>query len=548
MKAQRGKCEKMTKHQRLFKFLQVVVVFACLVVVLPIVGDLMPFLHLNTPEKTRAGDQDASAATGQVSAEELSYSKAVKDAEQSNEPRPKVYQDYGNFLSSQNRLSEAAAVYKQGAAHAKKYKLPDFESTYLFSEAHCQYDLWRAGESDKPDLALAERAWQLRKDSGKDDAGFMPFMYLTLGNVYSANGEYTKAQSFLNRSLQELQRVKDDEMVIDVVGEKIRNLVRSGNYVEANKLYIKEMSDHEKDAYQITDAFRKALRLKEATAAGIFPKTKKLLAARKFVELDQYADQLRASQASFPSGRWYIDVFDEQLTLESKYPDARWQSDLETFNQWVKEIPDSSTAKIALANELTGYAWKARGGGWASGVTRDGWKLFGQRLEMAQSVLQQVKAKPPDWYAVSQKVALGQGWSRDKYESMMNECLQKYPKYYTVIFHEAWFLQPRWHGSPGQAEKFQDDQASKLSPEQGDILYAQATWSLDSTMFKVFSKTKLSWPRTKAGLLAIIKKDPGAIYARGQLSILAVQVGDMPTAQSAFADSQSPSDRSSSSK
>jgi tetratricopeptide (TPR) repeat protein len=523
------------KDQGQCKFLQIVFC-SCLIVVLLIVGEIMPSLDLNTRAWARAGDQDASATADLVSAEELGYAKAVKEAEQKTELHPKVYQVYGNFLCSHNRLSEAAAVYKQGVAYAEKVKLIDYQRAFLLDQGYCEYNLWLEGDIDRPDLSLAEKAWQLRQDA----SNFNSLMYLTMANIYSAHGQYQKADSLFDQAMSAVHPVGNEEGTVDVLVEMIRNHVRAANYAEANRVFIQAVSKYGNSARRIIDAYRKVLSAKELTVAGMFPKVQKLLAAGNFVELDQYADQLRAAQTSFPSGRWYIDVFNDQMKPGATQAEAKWQARMTVLEQWIKEKPESTNAKIALANFLTGYAWKARGSGWATQVTETGWSRFTERLKRADELLQQVKTRPPDWYGVAQRVALGQSWRKEEYDKMVNACLQKYPRYNLVVFQKVWFLQPRWHGEAGEADKFLDDQVKKLTAPEGDILYGRTLWWLDTTLTDALSNTQLSWPRARAGLQALIKKNPDAIYAPGELSILALQAGDTAAAESAYANSHIP--------
>ena len=68
-----------------------------------------------------------------------------------------------------------------------------------------------------------------------------------------------------------------------------------------------------------------------------------------------------------------------------------------------------------LRKSYIAYAWNARGDGLSGEATNSGWRLFGERLDQAESTLQQakvLKTKCPEWYVAMQDVALGKGWGR----------------------------------------------------------------------------------------------------------------------------------------
>ena len=80
-----------------------------------------------------------------------------------------------------------------------------------------------------------------------------------------------------------------------------------------------------------------------------------------------------------------------------------WKEHLKILNRWMAAKPQSVTARVALANAYTSYAWNARGSDSSDTVTESGWKLFGQRIGKAKQVLEQasrLKAKCPEWYVV----------------------------------------------------------------------------------------------------------------------------------------------------
>src|SRR5256885_14723409 len=86
--------------------------------------------------------------------------------------------------------------------------------------------------------------------------------------------------------------------------------------------------------------------------------------------------------------------------------------------------PRSITAHVAHADFLTDYAWHARGSGFANTVTKEGWRLFSERLAKAQQLLDEsvdFEPKCPMWWLARMTLARGQSWSWDDYERLFQE-------------------------------------------------------------------------------------------------------------------------------
>ena len=92
------------------------------------------------------------------------------------------------------------------------------------------------------------------------------------------------------------------------------------------------------------------------------------------------------------------------LRCREDEPESMWQLHDRIHKGWIAAKPDSITARIAHADFLAEYAWHARGSGYANEVSKDGWKLFGERLTAAHEILKQAKPMQPQcpmWWSVS---------------------------------------------------------------------------------------------------------------------------------------------------
>jgi hypothetical protein len=95
-------------------------------------------------------------------------------------------------------------------------------------------------------------------------------------------------------------------------------------------------------------------------------------------------------------------------------------------------------------------AWHARGGGYANTVTSNGWKLFGQRLTVAEKALTNAWQLNPNEPRIAVKmitVELGQGLGRDRMDLWFHRAMALDPNDYDACNAKLWYLEPKWYGS-----------------------------------------------------------------------------------------------------
>ena len=469
------------------------------------------------------------------------YQSACVDAEKRQLQDTSPWTKYGNYLWTVFNFKEAEKVYRQGEIYAHKINNPTHESWFLERQAACQHELVMNGQLDKPDIKLVQKAIQLLPRTAPNYSWSSARNIETQGQINLDLGNYERADADLDKAVERYRAVKDENMAVDALNWKMDSLLRQGRGAEANKLFIRTARDHassgdeDNGAYDVVENFREKASDCDLREAGIYPQVRSLMYARDFAGLDNLATKFRESRQSLPTGRWYLDAFYSEISsLERAQSDEDWLAHIGMLKGWAKKNPNSVSAKIALIHVLRSYAWKARGGGWANSVSEDGWKLMGERMNEAEAVLNSVETKTPDWYSAAQTVALGQSWSKEKYDRLVQECQLKYPDYDPVVLTKTYWLQPRWNGEEGEAEKYVESEASKRSTTDGDILYARCTLWLDRQLGDVFKETGMKWARTKKGLLALRQKFPKSMTLFGETSILALEENDMDTATKAF--------------
>jgi Domain of unknown function (DUF4034) len=261
-----------------------------------------------------------------------------------------------------------------------------------------------------------------------------------------------------------------------------------------------------------------------------------LLEAKDYDKLDEIADGLRASKASWSTGHWKLANFYAGLETSNKPPDVSWETRIAALQDWVTARPQSINARVALAYSLVGYAWDARGSGWADTVTEEGWRLMGERLNQATKVLDdagELKAHCPVAWSVRMKVGLGLGMGKTEFKALFDDALRTNPDYSAYYYRRAMYLLPRWFGEPGEWESDLAKSADKIGGKEGDVLYAQVVWCIYETIGAgdFFSANGLSWPRVNRGFDGIEMNFPDSLEVISAHAILAVLAADKQQAR-----------------
>jgi len=457
----------------------------------------------------------------------------------SNARKSQALLRYGEVLQCNRCYEKAIVILNQSLALSRNHWPGTAESNTIVEIAQCKLALAKTQKLTQADIDSLTEAAKAHPpiEQSQRDKMFWPLYAQVLGRIYSELGDYPNADVYLQKAADQFEG--DDLDLQESQAFMIDILVKQGKYAEANQKFIEIFCDllGPEYRYYLPKLFRQSLLRVQDKDPTFATRVQDMLARKQFDELDKLAQEMLAAKKIAASGRWSVNDF--YLALDSsENPDYQcpWGERIKQLEQWAKDRPQSAAAKIALGNELVSYAWIARGGGWASDVSKEGQIKFDDRLAGAEGVLNQVKDRTPNWYVAMQGCALGQGWSEKRYDALVAECQKRYPDYDTVIFNKCYWLQPRWHGQEGDYESYIFAEADKRPGAAGDILYARCVWNLDNLcLSEVQGKPKIAWARAKFGLREIIKQYPDSAVAKGALSGLAMENHDKQVALDAFA-------------
>ena len=264
---------------------------------------------------------------------------------------------------------------------------------------------------------------------------------------------------------------------------------------------------------------------------------------RNYDALEKAARDAREAKGRTRGGIWktllfYEAVYQAFFPRKDKFDESDWKLYFDESKAWITAKPESVAARINLAQGYGGYAWAARGSGYAKTVTDTGWKLFGERTALSASTLAEaarLKEKDPMWFELVQAIARVQGWDKSQAREVMEQAVAFEPGYYHFYREHANFLLPRWYGVQGEVEAYDEEVADRVGGPEGDMLYFEIA-SLVACQCDA-EKTALqdfSWARIKSGYLALGQLYGVSSLKRNRFASMAYKEDDKPAARLAL--------------
>lgn len=262
---------------------------------------------------------------------------------------------------------------------------------------------------------------------------------------------------------------------------------------------------------------------------------------RQWTELDSLAEKLRSQRLRFQGGGWQLHVLYCILSTGclTDQSDAAWESRIAALQDWSEYAPSSPTPRIALADAIEGYAWKARGNGYSENVAPQSWKPFDERVQKAREILEeceQICRSDPEWYDAMLHVAIDQGWERAQVEALADEALQKEPGYFYNIREMGEYLLPKWYGAPGDTGRYVAAAADRIGGDEGDATYFffAEIQIVNQDLCTNCLPPPFSWPRIRRGYVAIERLYGINNYELNALADLSMRGGDYRLTRETF--------------
>ncbi len=266
-----------------------------------------------------------------------------------------------------------------------------------------------------------------------------------------------------------------------------------------------------------------------------------LFKEKKYADLEALAARLRAEPTAITERMPPLDLFYRSFEIERNASDKAWLRRKAALEAWLAAVPESVVARVALADWWTGYAWKARGSGWASTVTEEGRRLMLERLAEAARVLEEApeqKVNDPAFYNQWITIALGQGWKPAQTRRSFNYGTTANKTYHPLYRNFTYWLAPRWHGEAGDWQAFAAEMAATFPQKEGDWLYLQLVGSRvdDFEKTNIIEEGGLDMERVNRAIATALA-EPKSLpdeWTRNVACYLAAKKGDHPAAAQLF--------------
>ncbi|MFF3001898.1 hypothetical protein ACFVTF_03710 [Kitasatospora sp. NPDC057940] len=276
---------------------------------------------------------------------------------------------------------------------------------------------------------------------------------------------------------------------------------------------------------------RKATAGHDAPATGLVPRAELVEvgsepadpAARAALDAAKAGDwRPAAAYLSDGDGDWSIRYARMNPFGDLAATDDTW------LRQWRKEQPDSPEAAQVHTDALVKRAWEIRTAKYASQVTREQAMGFHQVLQEAAEVsheaIRLAPAGDPNAWVVQQSIAMGQGWSHERYRALWSEIVAREPHHHGAHTAALQYWCEKWLGSNELMHEFVD-KAIAGAPA-GSLLTAlrlRAYWEQilrDKSAASLYRSAEYTaaLDAALADLAAADPAHPGIVPARGWIA------------------------------
>jgi hypothetical protein len=259
-----------------------------------------------------------------------------------------------------------------------------------------------------------------------------------------------------------------------------------------------------------------------------------LFAHQRFADLDALITRYSTLDYRFDDGRFKLSgisqFFDRRFGTQ-----ATGESIQGLLGPWIAANPKSAGAAIATAAAWRGAAWRARGQGYASTVSAEGWQLFHERLKFALKALmdsESYAATNPLWYLEYLQVNLGLDASMADQLTIYERGTRAFPEFFPLHFEMIVALLPQWHGSYQDEAAFVDTVAAHSPSALRAQTYTRLWWytnQLTDLDVNIFRDMGASWPRMRDGFESLLKDFPNSRWNKSNFASFACVAGDTRT-------------------
>lgn len=171
-----------------------------------------------------------------------------------------------------------------------------------------------------------------------------------------------------------------------------------------------------------------------------------------------------------------------QTLCNVKKPERSLAAKVYQFRSWLSQYNSSHFANACLGMVYIDYAWDARGSGFANTITKEGSRLFEERLLTAKDYLEKaytLDQSDPNVPAKLITIAMGLGLERNEMERQFQRAILADPTDHKAHFSKLQYLMPKWFGSKEEMFSFARESVRKAPPKSRiPMVLATAHWEM----------------------------------------------------------------------
>lgn len=222
-----------------------------------------------------------------------------------------------------------------------------------------------------------------------------------------------------------------------------------------------------------------------------------------FAAIEAWIDEAAKDTVPLTNGKQKFVALFDALAYPSSPHLQKPQARVELCTRWLKAFPRSSTAAAIRIRSQLNYAWEARGSGYASSISDEGYKLFIERLTPIAGwteEAEQGEINNPLYCDSAIDFAKSIGQPKVRVDQLV-EIAAKVPIWtYRPYLAATEYYLPRWYGGPGDMERFAlrvyELTKNRLGAEAYTQIVVQVSRYHGSTTFQDF---QFSWPLIQQG-------------------------------------------------
>lgn len=262
------------------------------------------------------------------------------------------------------------------------------------------------------------------------------------------------------------------------------------------------------------------------------------LATKSYAALDEFIQRVAASGQRSNDGRWILAAVPGGIASHH-YPDSWWtggkEAKLEQIAEWRAQVPQSTVVDLAEAIICKEWAWHIRGHGYADTVKPEASKLFRQELLGVERILQrsqETTSNNPVWYELSLEVATDLHRDEKTFRALYDAGVARFPEYQPLYSAMIRHLSPQWYGSIEAIDAYIAETVKPMPPQQGKMMYVRLYRAFVNSQpqdFPLFTASKASWPKVKAGYEEMMKEYPDSSWNLNNFASFACSAHDAET-------------------